>query len=87
MLAISCYVAGIVPPLPVQRLGNACTLMLKGGMPYADICKTPSNDFARYSGVGRRGCRDHDALDDALSVAAALQHLLRGRALVAEDLF
>lgn len=77
MLAISSYVAGIAPPIPVTRFGNACHVMLSGGMPYDDLRRTPSNRLAAYFGVDVPDRRDHDALDDALSLARSLQHLLR----------
>lgn len=86
MLVIRRSVEVIGPLPPVQRFGNACTLMLKRGMPYVDIRQTASDHLARYLGLDRSGCRDHAALDDALSVVAALQPRLRGRALVAKAL-
>jgi hypothetical protein len=32
MVAISCYVAGIEPPIPATNFANACNLLLKAGM-------------------------------------------------------
>ncbi|MCU0905536.1 MAG: exonuclease, partial [Tabrizicola sp.] len=43
MVAISCYVQGMTPPIPVTQFGNACSLLLKAGMPHEDIKKTRSN--------------------------------------------
>ncbi|AWM87006.1 3'-5' exonuclease [Microvirga sp. 17 mud 1-3] len=77
MVAISCYVAGIEPSIPAQRFDNAVKLVLAAGMPVEDIGKTPSNKLADYYGVDHPPLQGHDALDDALSVAYALQHLLR----------
>lgn len=76
MVAISCYVAGIEPPIPAQRFDNAVKLMITAGMPMEDIARTPSNKLADYYGIERPPLEGHDALDDALSVAYALQHLL-----------
>jgi hypothetical protein len=46
-------------------------------MPIEDTGKTPSNTPAEYYGVEHPPLHGHDALDDALSVAYAAQHLLR----------
>lgn len=77
MVAISCYVEGIAPTIPPQRFGNAVKLLLAAGMPIEDLARTPSNKLAEYYGVRHLSLRGHDALDDALSVAYALQHLLQ----------
>lgn len=77
MIAISCYVEGIAPPIPATRFGNACHLLLKAGMPYDDLKRTRSNTLAAYYGIDHPPLRGHDALDDALSVTYVLQHLLR----------
>ncbi|WP_371169662.1 exonuclease [Aliiroseovarius sp. 2305UL8-7] len=76
MLAISCYIEGIAPPLPIQRFGNICSLALKSGMSYEDIKKTRSSNLADYLGAPHPALKNHDALDDALSVTYALRHLL-----------
>ncbi|TNJ41808.1 exonuclease [Phaeobacter sp. B1627] len=85
MVAISCYVAGLVPPLPVTRFGNACDLFLKAGMPYDDLKVTRSNTLASYYQIDHPPLQGHDAVDDALSVTYAVQHHLRGGALDASD--
>ncbi|MCB8820099.1 3'-5' exonuclease [Microvirga rosea] len=77
MVAISCYVAGIQPSIPACRFDNAVKLVIAAGMPVEDIAKTPSNNLADYYGVEHPPLQGHDALDDALSVTYALQHLLR----------
>ncbi|MCZ7449816.1 exonuclease domain-containing protein [Agrobacterium rhizogenes] len=77
MMAISTYVAGIQPPMPARRFDNAVRLLLAAGMPVEDLAKTPSNNLADYYGVEHPPLQGHDALDDALSVSYALQHLLR----------
>ncbi|MBM1173670.1 3'-5' exonuclease [Microvirga arabica] len=77
MVAISCYVAGIPWAIPAHRFDNAVKLVIAAGMPIEDIGKTPSNKLADYYGVEHPPLQGHDALDDALSVAYAVQHLLR----------
>ncbi|MEC7257121.1 MAG: exonuclease [Pseudomonadota bacterium] len=76
MLAISCFVEGIAPPIPATRFANACDLLLAAGMPYEDLIRTRSNTLAAYYKVEHPPLRGHDALDDALGVAYTLQHLL-----------
>jgi len=76
-IAISCFVAGIASPLSARRFGNATRLMLSAGMPYEAIKKTRSNGLAAYFGISRSVVRAHDGLDDAMSIALSLQHLLR----------
>lgn len=85
MVAISCYVAGLAPPLPVTQFGNACHLLLKAGMPYDDLTKIRSNTLAAYYQISHPPLRGHDALDDALGVASVLQHLLRQGSLAVQD--
>ena len=77
MMAISCYVANVVPKIPAHRFDNACKLLLRAGMPYEDMKKTRSNTLADYYRIEHPPLRGHDALDDALSVAYVLQHLLK----------
>ena len=76
MVAISCYVAGVDPSIPAKRFDNAVKLVAAAGMPQEDIGRTPSNELAEYYGVQHPPLRGHDALDDALSVAYAVRHLL-----------
>jgi len=77
MVAISCYIAGIRPPLPAHRFDNAAKLLRAAGMPEADLAKTRSSGLADYYGLAHPPLKAHDALDDARSVATTLQHLLR----------
>lgn len=77
MMAISCYVAGIHPSIPARRFDNAVKLLLAAGMPIEDLARTPSNKLADYYGVQHPPLLGHDALDDALSVTYALQHLMK----------
>ncbi|MBZ9668873.1 exonuclease domain-containing protein [Mesorhizobium sp. ES1-3] len=77
MIAISCYVAGIEPPIPATRFDNAVKLLIAAGMPIEDLARTPSNKLADYYGVEHPPLQGHDALDDALSVTYTLQHLMK----------
>lgn len=85
LVAISCYVEGLTPPIPVTRFGNACDLLLRAGMPYEDLRTTRSNTLSRYYQIEHPPLRGHDALDDALSVSYVMQHLLRQKLLVPRD--
>ncbi|MFN7222675.1 MAG: exonuclease [Paracoccaceae bacterium] len=85
LMAISCYVENITPPLPVTQFGNATTLLLQAGMPLGDVTRTRSSGLADYYHLPHPPLRAHDALDDALSIATVLQHLLRAGALKPAD--
>ncbi len=85
MLATSCYVAGITPPIAANRFDNACKLLLHGGMAYEDMQKTPSSGLMALYGLDQGSLRAHDAVDDARSVAFVLQHLLRSGRLTPAD--
>ncbi|WP_127107471.1 exonuclease [Pararhodobacter zhoushanensis] len=85
MIAVSCWIAGITPPMTPARFANACDLLLKAGMPLEDVHKTRSNTLAAYYAVDHPPLRGHDGLDDALCVAYTLQHLLRTGTLSAAD--
>ncbi|MEM6308625.1 MAG: exonuclease [Pseudomonadota bacterium] len=81
MLAISCYVAGIAPPIPAVRFGNATRLLVRAGIPEAEVITLRSNTLTDYFNLPRPERPGHDALGDAQSVAAVLQHLIRSRKL------
>lgn len=84
MIAISCYVEGIAPPLCARQFGNACDLVMRAGMPLEEIGKARSNTLAACFGIEHPPLAAHDALGDALGVAYVLQHLLRTGALPPE---
>ncbi len=84
MLGISCFVAGIVPPIRASRFNNVVKLVLAAGMPEEDLKKTKSSTLADYYGVQHPPLQGHDGLDDALSIAYALQHLLQTGKLMPE---
>ncbi|AJD45832.1 exonuclease domain-containing protein [Rhizobium sp. SEMIA 4085] len=77
MVAISCYVVGVRPPIPAYRFDNAVKLLIAAGMPVEDLAKTPSNKLADYYGVEHPSLQGHDALDDALSISYTLQYLMQ----------
>jgi hypothetical protein len=84
MVAISCYVAGVWPPIPAYRFDNVVKLLIAAGMPVEDLAKTPSNKLADYYGVEHPSLQGHDALDDALSISYTLQYLMKTRRLPPE---
>ena len=86
MVALSCYVQGLIPPIPVTQFGNACALMLGAGMPLEEIHETRSNTLAAHLGIEHPPLRGHDALDDAQTVAYAVQAMLRQGRLKPADL-
>jgi hypothetical protein len=86
MVAISCYVQGLAPPIPIGQFGNACSLMLKAGIPLEDIHVIRSNALAAHLSVDHPPLRNHDALDDAKAVAYSVQAMLRQGRLRPEDL-
>lgn len=76
-LGVSCYVREIAPPIAPARFGNLKLILSKAGMPNADIESTSSGEIADYYGVGSASLSKHDALDDSLSLANALNHLMK----------
>lgn len=84
-LGISCYLAGIAPPLAATRFGNAVRLLVKAGVPPEEVVTLRSNTLGRHFGVDDTGAQAHDALGDAQSVAFVLRHFLRDNKLRAED--
>jgi DNA polymerase III epsilon subunit-like protein len=87
LLAISCYIAEIKPVIPAHRFGNAMELLLKAGIAREDVLKTTSGELADYFKLTGLPRRHHDALDDAMSIALSLQHLLLKGQLSPEDFF
>ncbi len=84
-VAISCYFAGLAPPLPATRFGNATRLLLKAGEPLETVHGLRSDRLATHFGQPDAGEQAHDAHSDARSTARALQYLLRVGRLTAED--
>ncbi len=77
LLAISCFVAGITPPISVKRFGNAVHLLRLAGVPDDELVTLRSNTMTDYFDLPRPKRPGHDALGDAESVALVLQHLIR----------
>ena len=77
MVAISCYVAGLAPPLPATRFGNAPTLFLAAGVPLEDIHGLRGNTMLDHFDLSLPDARGHDALGDARMVAEVLRHLMQ----------
>lgn len=75
-IAPSCFVAGIVSPLPASRFGNAAALVAAAGEPLEVVHRLRSHTICSHFGLADGG-RAHDGLSDARGVARALQHLLR----------
>ena len=84
-VGISCYLAGVVPPLAATRFGNATRLLVKSGVPEDEVVTLRSNTLCAHFGIDDGGAQAHDALGDAQSVAYVLQHFLRRGALSADD--
>ncbi len=77
MVAISCYIRGIAPPIPASRFGNAPVLFLEAGEPLDVIHGLRSNTMPEHFGLSLPDARGHDALGDARMVAEVLRHLMR----------
>ena len=77
MVAISCYVAGIAPPIPATQFGNALELFLAAGVPAGEIQGLRSHTMLDHFGLSLPDARGHDALGDARMVAEALRHLMQ----------
>ncbi|MEM8655579.1 MAG: exonuclease [Pseudomonadota bacterium] len=80
-VAISCYVAGITPPIPATQFGNAPELFLAAGVPLDVIHGLRSNTMLEHFGLSLPDARGHDALGDARMVAEVLRHLMQKGAL------
>lgn len=81
MMAISCYVAGIAPPIPATQFGNAPELFVAAGVPPDVVQGLRSNTMLDHFGLSLPDARGHDALGDARMVAEVLRHLLQRGAL------
>lgn len=76
MVAISCYVAGIAPPISATRFGNAPELFRLAGEDLEVIHGLRSNSMLAHFGLSLPDARGHDALGDARMVAEVLRHLM-----------
>ena len=77
LMAVSAYVHGITPTLPIGRFASACDLLLASGVSLDETSRLRSHTILAHFGLKSEGERDHDGLSDARCVARAVQHLLR----------
>jgi hypothetical protein len=84
-LAPSCFVAGMVSPLPAACFGNAAALLVKAGVPLATVHGLRSHTIAAHFGMPPEP-RAHDGLADARAVARVLGHLMAEGRLTPDDL-
>jgi hypothetical protein len=85
LMAISTWIAGIPAPIAPQRFGNACSLLLRAGVPLDTVQSLRSHTLCAHFGLTPPEGRAHDALFDAQSVATVLQHLLATHHLTPAD--
>lgn len=85
LIAISCFVEGLPPPIPATRFHNAARLLEKAGEPRDRIHDLRSHTLMAAFGLTPPEGRAHDALTDARHVALTLQHLLRSGRLTPSD--
>lgn len=85
LMAISAWIAGIPAPIPPQRFGNACGLLLRAGVPLDTVTTLRSHTLCAHFGLTPPAGHAHDALFDAQSVATVLQHLLAAGRLTPAD--
>jgi hypothetical protein len=74
-IAPTCFVAGVVCPIPVQRFGNAASLLLKAEVPLETVHGLRSHTLPAHFGLEPEA-RGHDGVADARGVARVLSHLL-----------
>ncbi|WP_323006361.1 3'-5' exonuclease [Pseudorhodobacter sp.] len=84
-LGVSCFLRGIAPPISPRRFGNLKRALRQAGMPETEIKSTSSGELADYYGVGCASLSKHDGLDDAISLARAVGHLMGQGQLTAES--
>lgn len=76
LMAISCYIEGIAPPMTADRFRNLCVPFIDTVMTDEEMRVTRSNALPAHFGVEVPELRAHDALDDALALAHVVRHLL-----------
>jgi DNA polymerase III epsilon subunit-like protein len=86
LMAISAWIAGIPAPLPAQRFGNACTLLLKAGVSYDVVQSLRSHTLCAHFGLTLPAGTAHDATHDAQGLGLVLRHLLQTGQLDPADL-
>lgn len=83
-IAPACFVSGIVSPLPAARFGNSAALLLRAGVPLAEVHGLRSHTLPSRFGLPPEP-RAHDGVADARGVARVLAHLLGKGLLTPED--
>lgn len=86
LMAITPYIAGIAATVPAQQFGNACTLLIKAGVPLDVVQNLRSHTLCAHFGLTPPAGHAHDAVHDAMSLAVVMQHLLISARLLAADL-
>jgi DNA polymerase III epsilon subunit-like protein len=86
MIAISTWIAGLPPPIPAHRFGNACHLLLRAGVPLDTVKSLRSHSLCAHFSLTPPAGRAHDAAHDARCVATVLRHLLVTGQLAADNL-
>jgi hypothetical protein len=74
-LAPSCFVAGLVCPIPVEQFRNAAALLLSAGVPPETVHGLRSNTLPAHFDLPPEP-KGHDGVADARGVARVLSHLL-----------
>lgn len=85
-LGISCFVQDVTPKIAAERFSNLKSVFQKSAMTELDIANTNSAALSAFFGLDQADLRDHDALDDAMSLSAAVLHLLKEGTICAGDL-
>lgn len=85
LIAISCFINGIESPISARRFGNCKKLLMSAGMTEDDIANTNSGQLQKHFGLGGESQREHDALDDAISIARTLRRLMEDEKLSKND--
>jgi hypothetical protein len=86
LMAITPWIAGIPAPLPAQRFGNACRLLLKAGVSYDVLQSLRSHTLCAHFGLTPPAGTAHDASHDAQGLGLVLRHLLQTGRLDPADL-
>ena len=84
-IAISCYLAGLAPPIPAARFANATRLFVKAGIDRETVAGLRSGTMCAQFALEPPEGRGHDALFDAMSVARVIGHLLQTGRLAPEE--
>ena len=85
---ISCYIKGLLCPVPIAQGHDIRALLVKAGIEEKQINALTSGVLAQYLGVSMsKNHRVHDARDDAMSLALSLKYLVAEQRLSIDDIF